>query len=78
MIFLYSHNIHTMFYDASNNIHLIYMWCSITYLVMLYGVFSDIHLIYMWYSIVYWYFNIFEEYSSDIFFVIMFSHYALL
>jgi len=30
-----------MFYDIFSDVHIIYMRCSITYLVMFYGAFSD-------------------------------------
>ena len=42
------------FCDIFNNVQVIYIRCSIMYLVMFYGVFSDVHLVYMWCSMMYW------------------------
>jgi hypothetical protein len=38
---------HVVFYDVFSNVHVIYMQCSIMYVVMFYGVFNDVHVIYM-------------------------------
>jgi hypothetical protein len=43
-------SIYVMFYDVINDVHVIYMRCSIMYLVIFYSVFNYVHLVYMWCS----------------------------
>ena len=42
-----------MFFDRFSDVQVIYIRCSIMYLVMFYGVFSDVYLVYMWCSMMY-------------------------
>jgi hypothetical protein len=37
-------SIHVMFYDVFSVIHVLYMRCSIMYLVLFYGISGDVHL----------------------------------